>query len=408
MLFDSLDLAFSEKRNQPVSSGGFFNLFGGATKSGKPINSNTALTLSAFYNGVNILCNDYAKLPKSIYRKTDGSRNKIDNHSLSYLVSKKPNSYMTAYTFDKVMLLSAILKGNAYAIKVKDETTQRTTSIEFIDQQKKTVQVLDSGKGLVYKIDGKLYDSDDIIHVLGFTTNGIVGIGVVTMAAMSLGVNLNAQEYASEYYESKGEGIGVVTTAKPMDGDAKIRYANGLSTRLSSKDKFKVAVLDEMGSFQHIKLTPQESQFLLAHKQGVVEVARWLNIPPHKLKSLDNATFSNIEHQEIAHVSDSILPWIKAFKAEYDTKLLTKKEVEGGYYFYFNHNSLLQSDKKTQADYFSKLIFCGSMTRNEVRGLLELNPIDGLDAPLTPVNAQTLEHIEAKLNELKQKTQENE
>lgn len=403
MLYQSLKSEFTQQRSQPVSTGsGFFNWFGGGTtKSGTPINNTTALTLSAFYNGVNILCNDYAKLPKALYKKDGKNREKIHGSNLTYVISKRPNQYMTAFSFDKVMLLSAILKGNAYAIIVRNEITQEVTALQYVDQNKSQVEVRKFNNKLFYHIDGVVYNAEDIIHVPGFTLNGITGIGVVTFAALSLGVNLNSQEYASDYYETKGEGVGIVTTAKPMDADAKKRYSDALSGRLSNKDKFKVAVLDEMGSFQHIRLTPQETQFLLTHKEGIVEVARWLNIPPHKLKSLDNATFSNIEHQEIAHVSDSILPWAISFKAEYDVKLLTKKQQQEGLYIHFNHNSLLQADKATQADYFSKLIFSGAMTRNEVRALLELNAIDGLEEPLTPVNAQTLEQIEAKLQELK-------
>ncbi|WP_157811688.1 phage portal protein [Tenacibaculum sp. SZ-18] len=396
-----------EKRNTPVKSGGFFNsFFGGITKSGKPINETTALTLSSFYNGLNILSNDYAKLPKSIYRKKDGDRIKLSGHHLNYIVSKRPNQYMTAFSFDKVMLLSAILKGNAYAIINRNELTQKVESLQYVDQNLTPVKVIEHKSKLFYRIKEKSYSSYEIIHVPGFTLNGIVGVGVVTLAAMSLGVNLNSQEYASEYYETKGEGIGIVTTAKPMDPEAKTRYAGALQNRLNTATQHKVAVLDESGSFNYIRLTPQEAQFLQTNKEGVIEVARWLNIPPHKLKSLEGATFSNIEHQEIAHVSDSILPWAKSFKAEYDVKLLTKSEVEKGLYINFNHNSLLQADKKTQAEYFSKLIFSGVYTRNEVRSLLDMNSLEGLSEPLTPVNAQTLEQIDTKLKELKEKTNE--
>lgn len=407
MLFQSLKSEFVQKRNTPVKSGGFFNsFFGGITKSGKPINETTALTLSSFYNGLNILSNDYAKLPKSIYRKKDGDRIKLSDHHLNYIVSKRPNQYMTAFSFDKVMLLSAILKGNAYAIINRNELTQKVESLQYVDQNLTPVKVIEHKSKLFYRIKEKSYSSYEIIHVPGFTLNGIVGVGVVTLAAMSLGVNLNSQEYASEYYETKGEGIGIVTTAKPMDPEAKTRYASALQNRLNAATQHKVAVLDESGSFNYIRLTPQEAQFLQTNKEGVIEVARWLNIPPHKLKSLDGATFSNIEHQEIAHVSDSILPWAKSFKAEYDVKLLTKSEVEKGLYINFNHNSLLQADKKTQAEYFSKLIFSGVYTRNEVRALLDMNSLEGLSKPLTPVNAQTLDQIDAKLKELKEKTNE--
>ena len=405
MLFESLKSDLVEKRSHSDNSGGFFNLFSGVTRKGKPVNDQTALTLSAFYNGVQILCNDYAKLPKSVYRKEDDNRVKVSDHELTFLVSKKPNSYMTAFTFDEVMLQSALLKGNAYAIIKRSSLTGKTLSIEFVDQSVSTVKIFKTVSGLLYEIDGNRFLSTDILHIKGMSSNGIVGVSVLQYAAQSLGLSISAQEYASDYYDTKGEGTGIVTSQKDLKPEQIKAYSGALSNALSADKKFKVAVLDSSSSFQHIKLTPQEAQFLQTAKAGVEEVARWLNLPPHKIKSLENATFSNIEHQEISHISDSILPWALKFKAEYDTKLFSDSELKSGHYFHFNHNSLLRADLTTQAEYFAKMIFCGVFTRNEVRKLLDFNAILGLDEPLTPVNAQTLELIDAKLNELKSKTE---
>ena len=41
------------------------------------------------------------------------------------------------------------------------------------------------------------------------------------------------------------------------------------------------------------------------------------------------------------------------------------------------------------------------MTRNEARKKLDLNDINGLSEPLTPVNMQTLEQIKESLKALK-------
>jgi phage portal protein BeeE len=53
----------------------------------------------------------------------------------------------------------------------------------------------------------------------------------------------------------------------------------------------------------------------------------------------------------------------------------------------------MRTDTKTKAEYFSKAIFGGWMSRNEVRKEEDLNPVEGLDDPLTPVNTQTLEQL---------------
>lgn len=384
-----------------VGTGGI-SLFGGiSTKNGVPVNEKTALQLSAFYNGIDIITNDFAKLPKAVFQKTEQGRIKISNHNVQYLIAKRPNQYMSAFSFNKLMLMNAILKGNAYAIIERNAYTAKPKAIQLVDQDQEPVKVLKHNNSLFYQIGGLTYNAEDIVHVPGFSFNGITGISVIQHAAKSLGVSLSSQEFSEDYYTTKGVGTAVVTTPKAMDPDAKTRYSSALGNTLDRSGNWKVAVIDEGGSFQHLKITPQEAMFLSTNKYGIEEVARWLNIPPHKLKSLDNVNNSITENSEIQHVADSILPWAIKFDLEYEAKLFTAAEQSSGYYIKSNEGALLRADKKTQAEYFSKLIFSGVYTRNEVRQLLDLNGLPGLDEPLTPVNTQTMQQIDENLKNSK-------
>lgn len=379
-------------------------VFGSATKNGVAVNANSALTLSAFYNAIDIITNDFAKLPKAVFQKIEGDRNKIGDHPVNYLISTRPNQYMTPFMFNKMRLQQAILKGNSYAVIERNPNTSTPIALQLIDQEKTPVTVLKHNSKLFYKFGGRIIPADDMLHVPGFSFNGITGIGIVSYAAKSLGVSLSSQEFAEDYYNKKGIGYGVVTSATEMDSDAKIRYGKAMSEVFSGNSSdFKVAVADEMNGFQHISISPQEAQFLATNKYGIEEVARWLNIPPHKLKSLDNVNNSITENQELQHISDSILPWAIKFEQEDSIKLFSGVEQRAGFYIKSNEGALLRSDKKTQAEFFSKLIFSGVYTPNEVRHLLELNSLEGLDAPLRPVNLQALDQIEAKLKELESK-----
>ncbi|WP_370214783.1 phage portal protein [Mesoflavibacter profundi] len=376
----------------------------GTTSAGSLANEKTALTLSSFYCGINIICNDYAKLPKGVYQKTDNTRNAIQ-HPVKYLIDKRPNQYMTAFMFDSMIIKAAILKGNGYAYIQRNKVTAYPEALQLIDQEKTPVTVYKYQDQLWYKYDGKTIPATDMLHIPGFSFNGITGVGVVTHAARSLGVNLASETFAAEYYDGKGVGTGVLTTTKSMTDTAKTRYSEALSAMFGKKAKWVVPIIDEASKFEHIKVTPQEAQFLLSSEHGVNEVARWLNINPVKLGNIKDSNNSITESLQIEHVSDSILPWAIKVQQEYDAKLFSKQEIQNGIYTKFNTESLLAADKSTQADYWSKLILAGVYTRNEVRAMLELNSLDGLDEALTPVNTQTMEQIDAKLAELNKNLQ---
>lgn len=391
---------FSTRSTTPttVGNGGFMGLFGAQTKNGIAVTDKSALTLSAFYNGIEIITNDFAKLPKQLFQKTAEGRQKIEGHPVQYLISKRPNQYMGAFMFNKIMLQYAILKGNAYAIIERNTYTSTPKAIQLVDQDQTPVQVLKHNNKLYYLIDGKTYNSEDILHVPGFSFNGITGISVIEHAANSLGVSLSSSEFSAEWYNSKGIGTGVVSTQKEMSEDAKVRFSRGLSSALATaSNDYKVAVIDEGATYQNIKITPQEAQFLATNKFGIEEVARFLNVPTHKLKSLDNTNNSITENLEIAHVSDSILPWAIKFDGEYEFKLLSTAELKKGVYLKSNEAALLRADKKTQAEYFSKLVNAMIMKPAEARKLLELPYEEDADVLLQPVNTQTKEQFDAKL-----------
>ena len=395
-----INSGFAGSADGIVGNTGFFNFLGGATtKNGTAVSSSSAKTLSAFYNGITILCNDYAKLPKFVIKKEGDTRNKDTSHPLNKLIDQRPSPLMSAFNYDSIMMQCAILKGNAYSEIIRNPSG-KVIRREYINEVDTPVTVKKFDGKLYYEFDNKILEAKDIEHVIGFTENGITGVGVVAYAAKSLGVALSSQEFAEEYYASKGIGMAVVTSSKEIKDDAKIRYGDAIQARLNSSANYKVSVIDEAGSFQHIKLTPQESMFLETNKLAVQEVARWLNIPPHKLKDTENSNYSNMESQNIDHVSNSLLPWSVKFRQEQNYKLFTDAEKKSGYQIKHNTNSLLEADKKTQAAFLSTMIYAGVYTRNEVRNLFDLNELEGLSDPLTAVNMHTKEQIDANLKKL--------
>jgi len=402
MIAQALATGLFKKRATAIQpETGFFGNWLGSLATTSNVNQSTALTLSAFYNGITIICNDYAKLPKNVFQKTsDGKgRNALFTHNVKRLIDKEPNQYMTAFNFDTVMLMACIFKGNTYAVIDRNKVTAEPVALQYIDQDVYPVDVKSYKNKLWYVINEVTYAAEDVLHIPGFSFNGIVGIGVIRHAANSLGVSLASQDFAHDYYDGKGVGTGVLTTTKSMTDDAKTRYSSALSAMFGTKAKWVVPVIDEASKFEHLKITPQEAQFLLTSEQGVNEVARWLNISAQKLKNNKDVNNSISESLERQHVSDSILPWAIKFQQEYDRKLFSEKEKQSGIYTKFNTDSLLSADKVAQADYWSKLIQAGVLTRNEVRALLDRNDLTGLDEPLTPVNVQTQQQISAKLTE---------
>ena len=68
-------------------------------------------------------------------------------------------------------------------------------------------------------------------------------------------------------------------------------------------------------TFNKISSDPEQAQFTEVRQHQVEEICRWFGVPPHKVQHLLRATFSNIEHQAIEVVVDTITPWVKVLRA---------------------------------------------------------------------------------------------
>jgi HK97 family phage portal protein len=66
--------------------------------------------------------------------------------------------------------------------------------------------------------------------------------------------------------------------------------------------------------------------------------------------------------------------------------LLTADEQDQGYYFRFNVDGLLRGDSKSRAEALKIQRQNGIINANEWRALENMNPIEGGDVYLTPLN----------------------
>ena len=101
------------------------------------------------------------------------------------------------------------------------------------------------------------------------------------------------------------------------------------------------------------------------------------------------ATYASAEQMFIAHLVHTLTPWYERVEQSADCQLLSDKDRAAGYYTFLDPVGMLRGALKDTAEYLYKLVSIGVMTRNESREKLDLNPIDGLDEPLTPMNLIT-------------------
>lgn len=384
-----------EKRSSGLNS--FIDFFGGGATTTTTVNNKTALTISAYYCGVNQIANDIAKLPKGVFQKEGTNRNAV-SHPIKFIINKEPNAIMSGFTFYFIMMQAVINRGNGVAQIVRNPNTGTVLALNFIHPNDlRDIKNID-GKLWYYTTFGVL-PAEDVIHILGYSNDGITGQSVISYAAETLGIAKASQTFSASNFENRGLGFGVVESEKSIDATPKKQIENAINTKLSASGKIKTVMLDEGMTYKPITLNMQEAQLIDQQKFSVIDIARFLNISPRKLKDYSINNYASAYQDGTDHVLDSLQPYTKKWEQELDRKLFTPSEKNSDYYIRFNDSILLRGDLSAKGSYYTQMAFGGIMTRNEIRRLEELNDLDGLNEPLTPVNTMIPAQIDKKLKD---------
>ncbi|WP_121665248.1 phage portal protein [Mesonia aquimarina] len=374
-LFENAISQLVSKRSNPIS--GMASLFPiRLTEASKSVNTQTSLTISAFYAAVNTVANSLALLPMSVYLKKDNTNKHQPDHSIDYLLYRKPNNYMTAFVFKFIMAVAVMMRGNAYALIVRNGAGQ-VASLQFIDPDQ--VSVIDYEGKLWYRIKGNLFSSDEILHIPGFSFDGVCGRSVLEYAADNLGVSLYAQKFGSDSLQDRGISQGVLESELSVKLDKKKEISKAFSDAMSSGQKHRAPLLDEGMKYKPITLKPAEAQFIETYASGVSDVARWFQMPAHKLAIPGEGGYNFLTQMEIDYLHRAVMPFAEKFKQEFEVKLFTSTEIKQGFHIHQNFKKLLQVDPKARGQFYKDLTFVKAINPNEIRQLEDMNPYDGGD-----------------------------
>ena len=356
----------------------------GTSKTGVQVSEDNALTFSAVYAAVRIISETIASIPLNVYQADGETRVKAVGHPVQDLLAKAPNSVSSTFTFREAMASNLVLHGNAYA-KIEMNAAGRPTALIPLNPMKVEVKVVDGEK--VYVFDEKhTYLDYEILHFVGLSFNGLTGKSPLSMAREAVAIGLAAQEYGARFYSNGANAGGVITAPGRLNTEVVKRLRESWNRAQSgNSNSHSTAILEEGMKYEKIGLDPEAAQFLQSRKFQVNEIARIFRIPPSYLADLENSsTRANVEQQAIQFVRDCITPYVRRMEVELNRKLF--REDEPNLYAYFTMEGLMRGDLQGRYDAYATARQWGWLSVNDIRDLENLNPVEGGDIYLQPLN----------------------
>jgi HK97 family phage portal protein len=347
--------------------------------SGIVVTPQTALTLTAFWCGVNVISTDVAKLPLGLYRETrNGGKKLVMRDPRNRLIRKRPNPEANAMSYWRMVMGHALGWGNHYSEIVRDGAGM---PIELWPLHPGNVKPdrTDSGK-LFYKDinKGTRWRPENILHIAGLSFDGIYGYSPAATGRQAIGLGIGAEVFGASLFGNGAIPNGMLRTPKKLSEQAAKRLRSSFErVHGGPLNANRIAVLEEGLEWVQTQISPDAAQFLATRLFQVHEICRLLNLPPHKLGDYSQAHLANVEESNSDYGTNCLGGWLDTITAELDNKLLFEDELDR---LFTGHDMtrLLRGNMQARADYYTRLKNAGIVNADTVAAKEGL-PIPGPD-----------------------------
>nr|DAG83410.1 MAG TPA: portal protein [Caudoviricetes sp.] len=379
-----------------LTTGTFWEEWFGTSSSGKVVTADKAIQLSAVWACVRLLSESISTLPLKIYvRQPDGSRKAATDHPAYSILCRRPNSEMTPSRFMLMVVASICLRGNAFI--EKKFIANRLVSLVPLLPQNMVVKRLVTG-ALEYKYtengNERVIPVKNIMHIRGFGLDGVCGMMPMKTGRDVIGSAMAVEESAAKIFEQGLQSSGFLTAEQALNDDQRERLREYMAKFTGSKNAGKIMVLEGGLKYQGVTMNPEDAQMLESRAFSIEEICRWFRVPPFMVghTTKQSSWASSLEGMNLQFLTHTLRPLLVNIEQEIGRCLL---DSDDEVFAEFSVEGLLRADSAGRAAYYTSALQNGWMSRNDVRRLENMPPIEGGDIYTVQLNLTQLKNLES-------------
>jgi HK97 family phage portal protein len=279
---------------------------------------------------------------------------------------RAPAAGVTFSEWTYMLLVSLMLRGNAYGRVVRRDSMGYPVQIELLDPAK--VQPPFKA-GDLFKVNGEDIPKSDLFHLRAYPMPGqLLGLSPIKYMALAINREAAIQQFSYGYFADAPHPQAVLTSDQSISDPEAETIKKRLLAKLVGREPL---VLGAGVKYTPLSVTPEESQFLATQKLGVAEIARIYGVPPEMIaaEAGNSMTYANVEQRGIDFLTYSIQPWLTRIETAVSALL------PGGQHVRFDPSVLLRTDFHTLTQANSVAIASKQITPDEARAKLDLPPL---------------------------------
>jgi len=371
-----------------------------ATAAGQRVSPRTACRLSTVLACVRILSESVAQLPLLVYERIQPQgKDRAPEHPLWGVLHEAPNLLQTSFEFREMLQAHLLLWGNAYA-EIEREGGRKDGRVvalwPIVPDLVHAVRQDDAGRPYYLIKEGakfERFEQQEILHIRAMSLGGLQGLSIATQIRDAIGLGMAAEDFGARYFSNGLHPGGILVSDGNLSAESLDRIRVEKESILGgggTRNAHRLAILTGGVKWQQIATDPEQAQSLETRLFQVRDIARAFRIPLHMVQDLEKgASNASVEAQQVEFLVQSLMPWLVRWEQVLNRSLLRSFD-RPKYLVEFFVSGFARGDMETRWKAYSTAVQMGAMTRNEVRSAENMNPLPGLDEPLTPLNMGVL------------------
>lgn len=338
-----------------------------------------------------------ASLPFTVVQERGDGRRNLPSHPLSRLLNGMANEEMSVTTLMDWTVLRRDTFGNAYwwveweqgrpvAIWPITASVMHSFDSKAPEGYRTRYTVADGDA----HVPAGTYFSSEVVNIhTHVTKDGIKGVSLAELAAEQIGLSVDLERFYSSMLHNGNHQLGHVELPegrmRPEDLEA---LRNAVDAKAGIREAGHAPIFGYGAKWVTDQQTMKDASVIEQQRWVLQQVCRACNVPPWKVYEDEGATYNGGQQMRIDYVTDTIVPDVR--QMEMALQPVLDACFNRSCHAKFRTNGLMRGDDASRTQYYRELAYLGSITREDIRDLEDMEPIEGIEKPLFPLNYGTV------------------
>lgn len=378
--------------------------FAGAWQQNVQVNQTTVVSYSAVFACISLIASDIAKLGIKLVKQDDKTGIWTETSSPSFSnILKHPNHYQNHIQFVMQWILSKLIFGNTYVLKVRDNRNV-ISQLYILDPTRVKPLVAPNGdvyyqlmKDLLSGLEENTVTvpASEVIHDIMIPLyHPLVGVSPIYACGLAATQGTNIQNNSAKFFGNNSAPGGILTAPGIIDQVTADRLKADWEANYGGANFGKTAVLGDGLKYEAMMVNAVDSQLIDQLKWTAETVCSCFHVPPYMIGVGSPPVDANVESRNQQYYSQCLQILIESLEICLDDGI----ELPSHYGTECDISNLLRMDTASHINAVTVAIKGGLFSPNEGRKEFDKPPVPGGDTPYLQQQQWSLEALNRRDN----------